>query len=74
MTKMMYSARMNEDWIEREIDHILVIQVDVELSVNHNEVSEVKWVSKDELESMLVGDIEFDGEIAPWFRCSWQDV
>ena len=69
ITKMMYSARMNEDWIEREIDHILVIQADVELSVNHNEVSEVKWVSKDELESMLVGDIEFDGEIAPWFRC-----
>ncbi len=69
ITKMMYSARMNEDWIEREIDHILVIQADVELSINHNEVSEVKWVSKDELESILVGDIEFDGEIAPWFRC-----
>lgn len=69
ITKMMYSARMNKDWIEREIDHILVIQADVELSINQNEVSEVKWVSKDELESMLVGDIEIDGEIAPWFRC-----
>ena len=69
ITKMMYSARMNNDWIEREIDHILVIQADVELSINQNEVSEVKWVTKDELESMLVGDIEIDGEIAPWFRC-----
>ena len=69
ITKMMYSARMNKDWIEREIDHVLVIQADVELSINQNEVSEVKWVSKDELESILVGDIEIDGEIAPWFRC-----
>ena len=36
---------MNKDWIEREIDHILVIQADVELSINQNEVSE-KWVTK----------------------------
>jgi geranylgeranyl diphosphate synthase type I len=69
ITKMMYSARMNGDWIEREIDHILVIQADVELSINENEVSEIKWVTKDELEAMLVGEIDFDGEIAPWFRC-----
>ena len=69
ITKMMYSARMNEDWIEREIDHILIIQADVDLSINQNEVSEIKWVTKDELEAMLVGEVEFDGEIAPWFRC-----
>ena len=65
LSQKMYSARMNEDWIEREIDHILIIQADIELVINHNEVSEVKWVSRDELASMLVGDIEFDGEIAP---------
>jgi geranylgeranyl diphosphate synthase type I len=69
ITKMMYSARMNEDWIEREIDHILIIQADVDLSINQNEVSEIKWVTKDELEAMLVGEVELDGEIAPWFRC-----
>ena len=69
VTKMMYSARMNEDWIEREIDHILVIQADVNLSINKNEVSDVKWVSQQELESILTGEIDIDGEIAPWFRC-----
>ena len=69
ITKMMYSARMNEDWIEREIDHILVIQADVNLSINKNEVSDVKWVSQKELDSILIGEIEIDGEIAPWFRC-----
>ena len=38
MTKMRYSARMNETWIEREIDHILIAQKDVELNINENEV------------------------------------
>ena len=45
MTKMRYSARMNETWIEREIDHILIAQVDVELNPNPNEVSEIAWVT-----------------------------
>ena len=69
ITKMMYSARMNHEWIEREIDHILIIKADVELNINDNEVSDVKWVSEEELESMLVSEDLSDGEIAPWFRC-----
>ena len=68
ITKMRYSARMNADWIEREIDHILMIQADVELNPNPNEVSNVKWVSTAELEDMLV-EPDGDDVIAPWFRC-----
>ena len=68
ITKMRYSARMNADWIEREIDHILMIQADVELDPNPNEVSAVKWVSSEELDAMLV-DEDSDDVIAPWFRC-----
>ena len=69
ITKMRYSARMNEIWTEREIDHILVIQADVDLNPNPNEISEVKWVTRDELESMLIDEDENAGTIAPWFRC-----
>ena len=58
---------MNADWIEREIDHILVIQAD-DIKINQNEVSEIKWVSN-ELHQILAGDIGTGGEIAPWFRC-----
>jgi geranylgeranyl diphosphate synthase type I len=68
ITKMRYSARMNADWIEREIDHILMIQADVELNPNPNEVSNVKWVNAAELEDMLV-EPDGDDVIAPWFRC-----
>lgn len=68
ITKMMYSSRMDEDWIEREIDHVLMIKSNVDVDFNQNEVSAVKWVSREQLEEMLV-DEEIDGEIAPWFRC-----
>ena len=68
ITKMRYSARMNADWIEREIDHILMIQADVDLNPNPNEVSAIKWVSANELEVMLV-EQDSDEVIAPWFRC-----
>jgi geranylgeranyl diphosphate synthase type I len=69
ITKMRYSARMNETWIEREIDHILVIQADVDLNPNPNEISEVKWVTEEELEAMLIDEDNTAGVIAPWFRC-----
>ena len=68
VTKMRYSARMNAEWIEREIDHILLIKADVELNPNENEVSAVKWVDSDELDAMLVAD-DSENIIAPWFRC-----
>ena len=69
MTKMRYSARMNETWIEREIDHILIAQVDVELNPNPNEVSEIAWVTYEELEELLLEEEPTNGSIAPWFRC-----
>ena len=68
ITKMRYCSRMNADWIEREIDHILMIQADVELHPNANEVSAVRWVNFEELDAMLVAD-NSDEVIAPWFRC-----
>jgi len=68
ITKMRYSARMNAEWIEREIDHILMIQADVEVNPNPNEVSSIKWVNAEELEEMLV-DSDSNNIIAPWFRC-----
>ena len=69
MTKMRYSSRMNQDWIEREVDHILVIQADVEVNHNPNEVSEVMWVNQDQLEMMLLEEREAEEAVAPWFRC-----
>ena len=69
MTKMRYSARMNPEWIERELDHILMLTADVELKPNPNEIAAVRWVDFDEMEAMLLEEREPDEAIAPWFRC-----
>jgi len=68
VTKMRYQARQDENWIEREIDHCLVIHADVDVNPNPNEVSEIKWVSQSELEELLIAD-DSENIIAPWFRC-----
>ncbi len=67
ITRMRYQSRMNQEWIEREIDHILIIRADVHVVANPNEVDEIRWVSRDELDDMLIADN--DEIIAPWFRC-----
>ena len=69
MTKMRYAARMDPEWIERELDHILVMCADVEVNPNPNEVANIMWVSHQELENMLVEDRPANEAIAPWFRC-----
>ena len=68
VTRMRYQSRQDEDWIEREIDHCLVIHADVDVNPNPNEVDEIMWISQEELEEMLVASDE-DNVIAPWFRC-----
>ena len=69
MSKMRYAARMNQTWIERELDHILVMCADVDLNPNPNEVANTMWVSRKELEAMLVEERSAQQAVAPWFRC-----
>lgn len=69
MTKMRYAARMNQEWIERELDHIIMMCADVELNPNPNEVANTMWVSHEEMEAMLLEERPADQAIAPWFRC-----
>ena len=69
MSKMRYAARMNSEWIEREVDHIIVMCADVDLAPNPNEVANTMWVSQDELEAMLLEERPPEEAIAPWFRC-----
>ena len=43
-----YNAPSDEKWGENEIDHILLVQKDVQLNINFEEVKEVKFVSYEE--------------------------
>lgn len=69
MTKMRYAARMNQQWIERELDHIIVMCADVEIHPNPNEVANTMWVDREAMEAMLLEEREANQAIAPWFRC-----
>ena len=40
MGRLEYSCRWDDEWIEREIDHVLLARADVEVNPNENEISE----------------------------------
>lgn len=69
-----YSCRWDKNWIEREIDHILVVSADAAVNHNQNEISEVKWVDSDEIDQIFSGEGEWSNQlIAPWFRIIWEN-
>jgi geranylgeranyl diphosphate synthase type I len=67
MTKMEYFARADSEWVEHEIDHIMICRADVETAPNSNEISETRWVSRDELQNMVEAASQGELIIAPWF-------
>ena len=71
--RMEYSCRWDNDWIEREIDHIMVVHADTEVNHNENEISDVLWADSFEISRMMDGDGDWGDEvIAPWFRLIWE--
>lgn len=67
VTRMEYEARMNEVWVEHEIDHVLVTRANVEVNPNPNEIDECRWVTQNELEDMVKAHNAGELVIAPWF-------
>jgi len=59
-----YKARAESGWLEHEIDYVIGTHSDVELNINLNEVSEIKWCSKSDLFDFCEKNHEI---IAPWF-------
>lgn len=65
LTRIHYQASDDGVWGEHEIDYILFLQKDVTLKPNQNEVSEVKYVGRDEF-SKYLGCLK--DPLTPWFR------
>ncbi|KAH9455960.1 hypothetical protein Pst134EA_011205 [Puccinia striiformis f. sp. tritici] len=53
LTRIHYLAPSDGLWGEHEIDYILFLTAEVDLNVNPNECSDVRWVSPTELKSMI---------------------
>ncbi len=71
----LYECRWDEDWIEREVDHVLIATTDsIVVDPNPNEISDFKWIEGEEIQEMFSGSGEWQGEvIAPWFRLLWNE-
>ena len=68
-----YSCRWDDDWIEHEIDHVLIVRASPNLSINRNEIKDTKWLNHQEIIEMLEGENEWkDAIVAPWFRMIWK--
>ena len=68
-----YACRWDEKWIEREMDHILIVEGDAEITPNENEIAAVRWMYPADVEKMMEGEGEWGEEnVAPWFRLIWQ--
>ena len=67
--RFMYSSRWDPEWIEREIDHVLMVKADVNVSPNPNEVDECEWIGMEEVRKMIAQEGRWENEIvAPWFK------
>jgi isopentenyl-diphosphate delta-isomerase len=62
LTRIHYFALSDDKWGEHEIDYILFAQKDVDLNINENEISSVKYVSLDDVKSMNAHSF------TPWFK------
>lgn len=66
LTRIYYEAVSGNRWGEHEIDYVLFMQKDnVTIDPNPDEVSEVQWVSRSEIENFVK---TVQSPLTPWFR------
>ncbi|KAJ8877339.1 hypothetical protein PR048_021793 [Dryococelus australis] len=77
LTRIHYKAGMDEVWGEHEIDYVIVLHRDVTLNPNPEEVSDILYINRDQLNSFLR---TVKSPLTPWFNliaqdhlCQWWD-
>jgi len=64
-----YKCRWDSDWVEHEIDHVLIVEADCEVDFNRNEIQSVDWLDNDSLIQMMERNGRWKSQlIAPWFE------
>ncbi|RKP23055.1 isopentenyl pyrophosphate isomerase, partial [Syncephalis pseudoplumigaleata] len=53
ITRIHYKAASNDIWGEHEIDYVLILQATVDLNINVNEVQSTRYVTREELQTMI---------------------
>jgi isopentenyl-diphosphate Delta-isomerase len=65
LTRIHYIDKGDGIWGEHEIDYILFLQKDVDVKPNPGEVSEIRWVKRENLDNVIAS---LDAPLTPWFR------
>uniref|UniRef100_A0A8D8FLR2 isopentenyl-diphosphate Delta-isomerase n=1 Tax=Culex pipiens TaxID=7175 RepID=A0A8D8FLR2_CULPI len=65
LTRIHYADRGDGVWGEHEIDYILFLQKDVDLKPNEGEVSEIRYIARNELDQQIA---TLEAPLTPWFR------
>jgi len=78
LTRIHYLAPSDGIWGEHEVDYILFLSADVDVTPNTNEIRDYRYVSKAELQAMFK---EEGNSFTPWFKLiadnflfSWWDT
>lgn len=70
ITRIHYMDRGDGKFGEHEIDYIVFLQKDVDLCINPDEVSEVVYIKRNDLDDFLS---KLEAPITPWFRLIAED-
>ncbi|XP_028131225.1 isopentenyl-diphosphate Delta-isomerase 1 isoform X2 [Diabrotica virgifera virgifera] len=65
ITRIHYKDEGNGKWGEHEIDYVIFIQADVKIKPNPNEISEISFVPRTELDEYIH---TLNGPLTPWFQ------
>ena len=68
MTRIHYRASSCSQWGEHEIDYILFVQRDVDVTANPNEVMSYQYMDQGELRSLLEEGNKGKVLVTPWFQ------
>ncbi|MEC8954865.1 MAG: isopentenyl-diphosphate delta-isomerase [Candidatus Thermoplasmatota archaeon] len=64
-----YKCRWDEEWVEHEIDHVLIVEADCEVNFNSNEIQAIDWLDQTALQHMMERQGRWRSQlIAPWFE------
>ncbi|HJN69905.1 MAG TPA: isopentenyl-diphosphate delta-isomerase [Candidatus Thalassarchaeaceae archaeon] len=64
-----YRCRWDDEWVEHEIDHVMIVKSDVAINFNRNEIQATDWIDNNELIDMMEHRGRWKNQlIAPWFE------
>lgn len=64
-----YKCRWDDEWVEHEIDHVMIVKADCEIDFNRNEIQAIDWLDNAGLKAMMARQGRWKSQlIAPWFE------